>query len=317
MARERLLWCASLSALVTALGAFGACSSDGKPSSFVTDGGSSSQGEATGQTGGTNANQAGETSAGGSNSVGEGTGEGGASSISLPIAVFPDQIEADVGCNMVTPDASLLIRNAGDETLVISSASADSGYVVQTKLPLEIAPETSAALLIAPPAPGANADAGSMTSGKLSFTTNEPGMPSHDVTLTTTDFAGSFEFTDSNGLPVDSVALSYGSSADCPDPAKYRIHNTGNVTFTVLGPTFPAHFGGTTLGTSGQAIPPDGFAELMVGADSAPDATCSSAGGLSFTVTGPFCGTVPTLTVTWPISSDPDASSGCACTASF
>jgi hypothetical protein len=316
MARERLLWCASLSALLTTLRAFGAaCSNDDRPSSLVTAGGASNRG---GFNGGSSneagANDAGPTNNGGSSSGGgDVRGEGG-SAAPGPVAEFPSQLEADVGCNMTTVDAVLLIINSGDEPLVISSASADSGYTVKTALPLEIAAGAGGTLLVTPPTPAAGADAGIIT-GKLSFTTNEPGMPTHVVTLSSAVFDGSFEFTDSNGAPITSLELSYGSSNSCPDLSKYRIHNTGNVAFTVLGPTFPTHLGGTSLGSNGQAIPPDGFAELMVGGVSAPGTSCSGAGSLTFTVMGTFCGTAPTLNVVWPASSDPDAGSSCACTA--
>jgi hypothetical protein len=318
MARERLLWCASLSALLTTLGAFGACSSsDGRPSSLVTAGGATNPGGFNGgNANGGNTNDAGPTSNGGSSAGGadaDATGEGG-SAAPGPVAQFPSQLEADVGCNMTTADAALLITNTGDEPLVVSSASADSGYTVKTALPLEIAPGAGAALLVTPPTPAGDADAGTIT-GKLSFTTNEPGTPTHVVTLSSALFEGSFEFTDSNGAPITSLELGYGSSISCPDLSKYRIHNTGNVAFTVLGPTFPAHFGGTSLGSNGQAIPPDGYAELMVGGVSTPGTSCSATGSLTFTVMGTFCGSVPTLNVVWPASSDPDAGTSCACTA--
>jgi hypothetical protein len=244
-----------------------------------------------------------------------GDNEAGASAMAMPIARFPSELEADVGCNRVAPDASLLVRNVGDEPLVVASASASAGYGVTTTLPLEIAPGAGANLQVTPPAPSAIADAGAITTGKLSFTTNEPGMPTHEVKLTTMVFEGTLEFTDSNGMPISSLQLAYDSSSGCPGMQKYRIRNTGNVTFTVEGPTFPEHFGGTTLGPSGQDIPPDGYAELIVGAASMPGTACSATGNLSFTVMGVFCGAVPQLSLTWPRSTDPDAGSSCACTA--
>jgi len=311
MIRGRLPSCASIAALALSLAAFGACSSDDKPSSLVTSGGGSGgrSGDAAGTAGTVDA---GATSGGSGSSEGGETGEGGASP--MPVAVFPNTLEADVGCNMVTPDASLLIRNSGDEPLVISSAQASSGYTVKTTLPLSVAPGSTGTLLVTPPAPSATAAAGTVSMGKLSFTTNEPGMPTHDVTLTTAVFEGSFEFTDSNGAPITTLTLAYDSGGACPDLAKYRLHNTGNVTFTVSGPTFPSHFSGTSLGASGQAIPPDGYAELIVGAASTPGTACSATGDLSFTVMGVFCGAVPKLSVDWALSTDPDAGSSCACT---
>ena len=299
------------------LGMFGACSNNDPPSSLVTGGGASDQGgRSANNAGGSNTSGTGQAT-GGDAGMGEGTSaaEGGASP--EPVAVFQSALEADVGCNMTTPDASLVIQNTGDEPLVITKASADSGYIVKTVLPLDIAASASGTLLIAPPTPSATADAGAMSSGKLSFSTNEPGSPTHQVTLNTTVFEGSFEFTDSDGTPISNLTLGYDSANSCPNLTKFRLHNTGNATFTVLGPNFPAHFGGTSLGSNGQAIPPDGFAEMLVGGVSAPGNACSGSGVLSFTVMGPLCGSPPQLNIAWPASTDPDAGTDCTCTATF
>jgi hypothetical protein len=232
----------------------------------------------------------------------------------MPLALFPSELEADVACNMQTFDATLVIRNGGDQPLVIRTAEADSGYTVKTALPLEIAPLESGSLVVTPPAPSATADAGAQSKGTLTFTTNEPGSPTHEVALLSTVFEGSFELTDSSGTPVSQLELQYGSGGDCPDLTKYRIVNTGNATFTLAGPTFDAHFGGTTLGASGQAIPPGGYAELLVAGVSAPGTACSASGDLTFSVMGPLCGNAPKLHVNWAKSTDPDAGASCACT---
>ena len=55
-------------------------------------------------------------------------------------------------------------------------------------------------------------------------------MPSHEVKLVTTLFEGSFQFTDSNGAAITTLKLDYGGGGACPEPSKYRIVNTGNVT---------------------------------------------------------------------------------------
>jgi len=274
----------------------------------VSVGGASTAGHG-GETAGASGSPA---SSGGTSSDAGAPGEAGASP--MPVALFPSELEADVACNMQAFDATLLIRNAGDEPLVIRSAKADSGYTVKTALPLEIAPLQSGSLLVTPPAPSATADAGTLSKGTLTFTTNEPGSPTHEVTLLSTVFEGSFELTDSSGTPVTQLELQYGSGGDCPDLTKYRIVNTGNATFTLTGPTFDSHFAGTTLGESGQAIPPGGYAELLVGGTSAPGSACSANGDLTFSVMGPLCGSAPKLHVNWAKSTDPDAGASCACT---
>jgi hypothetical protein len=90
------------------------------------------------------------------------------------------------------------------------------------------------------------------------------------------------------------------------------VKNTGNVAFTLLGPTFPAHFGGRSTGTTGASVAPGDFAELKVGGVSDPGAACSATGELVFTVQGAFCGAAPKLSVVWPSN----GGSNCACTAS-
>jgi hypothetical protein len=313
MTCKSVRWRAGLTAL-TAVLMLGACSSDDKPSSLAGGGGTNQGGHAGSSAANAGASGSATTSSGGSSATGGGpTGDGGASP--MPVAVFQTELEVDVGCDGVTPGVNLLIQNAGDEPLVISSANADSGYLVTTPLPLQIAPGAAGNLQVMPPAPSDGLDAGAVSTGQLSFTTNEPGAPAHEVTLTTTLYVGSFEFTDSDGLPIKTLTLSYGSGSSCPDPATYRIHNTGNVAFTVLGPTFPTHFSGTDLGANGQAIPPDGYAELLVGGVSAPGAVCNGAGELAFSVTGVFCGAVPQLAVEWPLSIAPNPGSSCACAA--
>jgi hypothetical protein len=315
MKQARSFWFAAIAALTCALAGFGACKSDDKPHSLVTSSGGSSGSTLGGRAGTENNANAGNAGLG---EAGDATGEGGmleaGGASPGPTASFPNELEADVGCNMVAPDVSLVIRNVGDEPLVITSASADSGYVVKTPLPLEIAPSTGGILLITPPAPSADADAGSTSMGKLTFTTNEPGKPTHEVTLTSTVFEGGLEFTDSNGTTITSLTLTYDSGGACPDLTKYRLQNTGNATITLQGPAFDDHFGGTRLDASNQAIVPGGYAELMVGAVSAPGAACEASGDLTFTVLGGVCGSAPALHVVWQQSSDPDAGTSCACT---
>jgi len=317
MTRALFITCASPALLLCTLLGFGACSSDQKPSSLISGGGGANS-VASGGHGGKGELNAGAPSANAGGDDGAGTagmseGAGGASA--EPLAIYPSALEADVGCNQETPSVALLIQNRGNEPLVISKASVSEGYTLGATLPLTIAPGASGSLSVTPPAASSDADAGAITSGKLSFTTNEPGTPTHEVTLNSATYEGRFEFTDSDGKPITSLSLVYDSGGACPVLTKYRIHNLGNATFTVLGPTFPSHFSGTTLGSSGHALAPGAYVELMAGAVSGNDDACQATGDLSFTVMGTFCGTVPKLRVVWPVSSDPDAGGvSCACT---
>jgi hypothetical protein len=320
MAHLSSLGLAVLAALATGAVALGACTAPSHPGSQVNEGGQSSHGGRTGQSAGSaGLGDAGQTPGGGGSGEGAEGGEGGQPPVGIParpLAVFSASLDVDASCESGQPSTGLLIRNGGSETLTIQSASADSGYVVTAKLPLSIAPGAGATLLVTPPTPKPNAQVGDTSTGTLSFTTNEPGAPTRTVALTSELFGAHFEFTDHEGVPLGStLTLTYLSESTCPDTLKYRVHNTGNVAFTLHGPTFPANLGGTTTGADGQSVAPDDYVELMVGGNSAPGGACSASGVLSFSTTGSFCGSAPMLNVVWPASTAPDAGPPCACSA--
>ena len=317
MAHLSSLGLAVLAALATGAAALGACTAPSHPGSQVSEGGQPSHGGRSGQSAGSaGLGEAGQTPGGGQS--GEG-GEGGAVPVGIPdrpLALFSASLEVDASCQGSQPSSGLLIENGGSETLTILSASADSEYVVDAKLPLSIAPGAGATLLVTPATPKPSAQLGDTSTGTLSFTTNEPGAPTHRVALTTKLFGAHFEFTDHEGVPLGStLTLTYLNESTCPDTLKYRVHNTGNVAFTLHGPTFPANLGGTTTGADGQSVAPDDYVELMVGGNSTPGDVCSASGVLSFSTTGSFCGSAPTLNVVWPASTAPDAGPPCACSA--
>jgi len=244
--------------------------------------------------------------------MGDDAGAGGDLFVpATPLAMFPRQFQVDVGCGTETQLADLVIQNAGLLPLTLSSATATGGYAVKTELPLQIAAMSSAVLQVAPPKPPALASVGDMSSGTLTFVTNETDSPSHEVLLNTTLFGGLFEFTDRDGNPLNgALPLTYSSSDACPDNVTYRVHNTGNVAFTLFGPTFSSHLGGTSTGANGRTVGPDEYVELEVSGNSTSDGACSASGELTFTVQGSFCGAVPKLAVTWPTNV---ATSGCTC----
>ena len=315
MAQSYSLGFLPLALFVGCFGALSGCGSDDHPpGSTVSAGGESAQGggNASGSSSLAGKGDGGEAHEAGSANDMDG---GAAGNIEIgtpptPLAVYPSTLEANVECNSA-PDANLLLQNAGGSTLSITSASADSGYIVKTMLPISIEPGSAAELLITPPAAAANAQGGDKVTGTLSFHTNEPGLPEHQVALSTQLFTAQLEFTDHDGVPLTSaLTLSYLSDSTCPDTVKYRVHNKGNVAFTLVGPTFPTNLGGTTTGASGQNIAPDDYVELMVGGVSAPGDACSASGQLSFTTKGSYCGSAPALDVTWPASAGPT----CACT---
>lgn len=284
---------------------------NGQSGAVVSDGGASGSGTG-GRAGNGSSGDAGAGGDAGSAGADEGGGDAGDPGIgvpSTPYAVFQSQLQVDVGCGMDMPDAALLIKNQGAVPLVIQSASADAGYTLGATFPLSIASGASVALPVSAPAPAAGANAGDMSSGTLTFKTNEPGSPSHKVKLDTTLFGAKLSFADSDGAPLTSIDLSYVSSSLCPDSFTYRVQNTGNVAFTLIGPTFPAHFGGLDTGPNGVSVSPGNFTELKVRGISGDDHACAASGELAFTATGAFCGTLPKVSVTWPTNGEPS----CTC----
>jgi len=319
MAHLSSLGLAVLATLAASAATLGACgTAPSHPSSLISLGGQSSHGGRSGQSGGNaGLGEAGQTPSGGGDS-GEG-GEGGDVPVGIPtrpLAVFNKTLDVGASCGSTQPGTSLLIQNGGSQPLTIKTASADSGYVVNAKLPLSIAPGAGGTLLVTPPTPKPTAQIGDASTGTLSFTSNEPGTSTHTVALATTLFGARMEFTDHAGMPLGStLTLTYLEESTCPDTLKYRVHNTGNVAFTLRGPTFPAHLSGTTTGADGLSVAADNFVELTVGGSSAPGDACEASGVLSFSTTGSFCGSVPTLNVVWPLSTAADAGPPCACSA--
>ena len=291
-------------------------STDGRPASLVSAGGQADRGSGHAGHGGGHSSDAGDANevAGNRGLSGDDGGAAGERGLAArPLAIFPNQLQVDVGCGATPDPTELVIRNDGLLPLTISGATASAGYLVNGQLPLQIAANASAVLLVTPPAPKATASVGDKSTGDLSFVTNETDSPTHEIRLNTTLFGGQFEFTDGNGTPLGgSLQLTYLSSDACPDDVRYRVHNIGNLAFTLIGPTFPAHLGGSSTKVSGQNVAPDQYVELKVGGNSATDGACSGSGELSFTVQGSFCGSVPKLSVTWPQNI---ATSSCKCSA--
>jgi len=298
------------------LASLSACESgDDRAGSLVSPGGKSAQGDSSAGRGGGSSGDAGQAN-GDAGNHGDADSAGAAGEAGLPaapLAIFPRQLQVDASCGASNEPADLVIRNGGLLPLTISSATASAGYAVKGPVPLQIAAGASATLQVTPPKPKATASFGDVSSGTMRFVTNESNSPSHEVLLNTTLFGGQLLFTDNAGNPLHAaLPLTYLSSDDCPDDVTYRVHNAGNLTVTVFGPTFPAHLAGSSTGAEGQNVAPDAYLELKVGANSSSDAACSGSGELTFTVQGAICGAMPKLSVIWPAKS---ASTGCRCTA--
>jgi len=313
MSKARWLAFASLTMGMCAASLTACGSDDGRPASLVQSGGESGRGAGVGGgssgAGGRVSNDAGNRS----DDDDAGAAGEGPLTPAAPFAIFPTQLQVDVGCGASSGPTELVIRNGGSLPLTILGATATAGYVVGTPLPLQIAAQASAVLQVTPPAPKTSAAIGDESTGKLTFETNEAEQSTHTVQLNTTLYGAQLEFSDDDGnVLVAPLELTYLSSDVCPDSVKYRVHNTGNLAFTLLGPTFPAHLGGTSTPKAGISVEPDDFAELQVSGNSTADGACSGSGDLTFTVQGAFCGAVPKLSVLWPTNTE---ASGCACVA--
>jgi hypothetical protein len=304
-------WLVPSLAFALAAAALSACSNgDDRPSSLVSGHGNSGHAGNSAGHGGGAAGSAEQPDNDAGPAAGDGGAAGQANLPDAPLAIFPAQLQIDVGCGGGISTAELLIQNGGPLPLTIASAEVTAGYTVDSELPLQI-PAWGNAILLLSAAPKQLAGLGDKSTGTLTFVTNEVDSPRHDVHLDTTVFGGRLEFTDRADVPLKgSLSLTYLSSDVCPDSVKYRVHNTGNLAFSLLGPTFSEHLRGTTSGASGHDVPPDGYIELEVSGKSAADGACSGSGELSFTVEGPLCSPAPKLAVSWPANV---ATSGCNC----
>ncbi len=168
--------------------------------------------------------------------------------------------------------------------------------------PLTIAPSAFGNLSVTAPAPKPNAKLGMMSSGTLSFATNEPDSPTHRITLNTTLFGGSLEFLDDNGQPLKTPSLTLGaaSAADCPDSATYRVHNTGNLAFQLTGQVFPRTSAARARARPGCIWNRTATLSSKSAACHCPETPAAAAArSRSRSDTG-YCGTPPSLNVTWP-----------------
>lgn len=299
------------------LGVLGACGDPERPGSLVGTAGGATSGGGPGEAGASEHDDPLGGAAGSSEPAPDDGGSAGASESAVPApwAVFPDRLEVDVACGVAAVSAEFVIQNRGSLPLVIASAKADSGYELGGAFPRTIAPRASEVVVVTPPAPKSGARIGETSDGTLSFVTNESGETTHQVALTSTLFGAKLQFTDRDGAPLGTtLTLSHLGAQSCPDTLKYRVRNAGNLSFTLLGPTFPSHFAGTTTGMTGVEVAPDAEIELQLAAVSGSGNVCSANGVLSFSGKGAFCDPIPSLNVSWAATATSPAA-GCMCTA--
>src|SRR4051794_461921 len=140
MSKARWLAFASLTAGLCSLSLSACGAGDDRPGPFVTAGGAGPGGGRAGHAG-SNLGDGGRSDddAGNPSTGGDDAGAAGAAGLeAAPLAIFPEQLQVDVGCGANSEPADLVIRNGGLLPLTISNATASAGYVVDTRLPLQI-----------------------------------------------------------------------------------------------------------------------------------------------------------------------------------
>ena len=212
-------------------------------------------------------------------------------STGTPVASLATTLATMAECGVAVPDGvDLTVTNTGTADLVISAATADSGFTVTTTLPLTIAAGAHASVTVQPPASVIGTDIGGATkTGTLTLDTNESAAPTHTVSLTATVLGANIAFTDANGAPLTPMLT--GTSGACPAPLAVFIHNSGTEAVTV-GAGSASGF--AFDGFSGGAVAAGGV--VMQDIRTFTQGGCSGAAAIVYPLTGTAC-TGPTVTL--------------------
>jgi hypothetical protein len=222
-----------------------------------------------------------------------------------PVASFAPTLATMAECGVAVPvGADLTVTNTGTADLVISAATADSGFTVTTTLPLTIAAGAHASVTVQPPVSVIGTDIGGATkTGTLTLDTNESATPVHTVNLTATVLGANIAFTDVNGAPI--TAMLTDATGACPAPLAVFIHNSGTEPLTIgvgsaSGFAFDGFSGGTVA--AGGVVTQDIRPFTQGG--------CSGAAAITYQLTGMVCaGPTATLQATFNIT----GTSSCFC----
>jgi len=204
----------------------------------------------------------------------------------------------------------VMITNTGGSDLVIG-AEVTGGFSIATTLPLTIGAGATAAVSIRPPLAVIGTDrGGTIKSGTLTVTTNEPGSAPRVVELAATVIGANLEIADLAGH----AGVSMTADGKCPDPGTVVLRNTGNRPITISAPR-----------TSSSSAPSFAFNGFSGGTLQAGDSTaqqikvltennCSGADNINYDISetaGPVCTSGPTVSA--PASYDITGLSFCSC----
>jgi hypothetical protein len=217
-------------------------------------------------------------------------------------------------CGQPAPaGVALTITNGGTAPLSISGIKATSGYTISGQPAGPIAPGKSDSITVQANAPSGEAG-GSTRTGTLSFTTDEYGSPTHQVSLSATIMGANLGFTDANGTTITSQPLvCCGSGAACEpwwacgyDGLTYYIHNSGNQSATLGAAVVsePNYFSVSALVPSSTVAAGASVSAAPFGPDYSNNPPVCSANGplnhnetVTYPAQGNICVPLPTLTV--------------------
>lgn len=190
-------------------------------------------------------------------------------------------------CGQPAAPSLLIITNDRDTPLVIHAAAATGGFGVTTPLPLTISPGADGELAIVPPLAVIGTDrSGTIKTGVLSLSTDEPATPTRTIDLRTTVMGAELEIRDGLGQPVD---LTFSAAGTCPPATAMFLHNVGSLPMSVDIAT-PSRF---ALSSSSASI--DAGSSAYIDVRPYTTASCVGSEVLSYTVTGEVCATTPAV----------------------
>jgi hypothetical protein len=210
-----------------------------------------------------------------------------------PAAEVDAQATFTVTCGTAAAPQNITVTNVGNAVLVISDATANGGFSVTTSLPITIAPGTQATLTVQPPDAVIGTDlGGSMKTGELTLTTNDPATPTPVVALQAMIEGANIQIVDGTGMGVMQYAFDDTAGA-CPGYNTFGVVNSGTQAIAV---TFGDELNLDLTGFSSGMTAIDVDQTVVVMAKPRTVGTsCTGTGHVQYTVTGAVCTTSPTV----------------------
>lgn len=224
-----------------------------------------------------------------------------------PAILLPAQVQFTVFCGSPSPDSvKFLVRNAGNEALSVSSATATGGFTVTADLPITVLPGATVAVTVTPPAPVIGTDeVGDVKLGKLTVNSNDP-LGRSQVELAAVVDGAELAFEGADGKALSKVDLRSDGQM-CPPPQTVFLKNSGVRTVTIgeISGDNPVEQVTDAMAT----IAPGGRLEYRVLANATEG--CVTSGQESFPVSGGSCASSVSLPVTQQVNGNVES---CFCT---